>query len=65
MILLLHGWYNTVNLFVVLPFENIVMSTVSAILPWAVAAYVSTKHGDEDLADRPRATLSAEMLQQA
>jgi len=57
LMILLHGWYNTVNSFVILPFENMVMSTVSAVLPWAVAVLVSKRHGDEHLADRSRPQL--------
>jgi len=57
LMVLLHGWYNTVNAFLVLPFENMMVATVNAVLPWAIAVFVSKRHGDDDLADRPRATL--------
>jgi hypothetical protein len=60
--ILLHGWYNTVNSYVVLPFENMMKSTVSAMLPWAVAVYVSKRYGDEHLADRPRPALQLEPI---
>jgi membrane protease YdiL (CAAX protease family) len=55
---LLHGWCNTVNTIVVLPFENMMVSTVNAVLPWAVAALVSKRYGDEHLAERPGPTLA-------
>jgi uncharacterized protein len=59
LMILLHGWYNTVNAFVVLPFENMTVATVNAVLPWAVAVFVSKRHGDEHLTDgqRPRLEL--------
>lgn len=57
LMILLHGWYNTVNAYLVLPFENMMVSTVNAVLPWAVAALVSKRHGDEHLAERPRPVL--------
>jgi Na+/phosphate symporter len=58
LMILLHGWYNTVNTLVVLPFENMMVATLNAVLPWAVAALVSKRYGDEHLAERPRATLA-------
>jgi membrane protease YdiL (CAAX protease family) len=58
LMILLHGWYNTVNAFAVLPFENMMVTTVNSVLPWAVAGLVSKRHGDENLAERPRPTLA-------
>jgi membrane protease YdiL (CAAX protease family) len=60
LMIVLHGWYNTVTSYVVLPFENMVISTVSAVLPWGVAIAVSRKYGDEQLTEGKRPTLRLE-----
>jgi hypothetical protein len=49
----------------VLPFENMTVATVNAVLPWAVAVFVSKRHGDEHLTDSPRPTLTVPTSQSA
>src|SRR5918992_678436 len=65
LMIVLHGWYNTVNAFLVLPFENMTVATVNAVLPWAVAVFVSKRHGDEHLTDSPRPTRTVPTSQSA
>ena len=65
LMIVLHGWYNTVNAYAVLPFENMTVATVNAVLPWAVAVFVSKRHGDEHLTDSPRPTLTVPTSQSA
>jgi hypothetical protein len=57
--ILLHGWYNTVNTYLILSFENMV-STLSAVLPWTVALVVAKRYGDDHLADHQRPMLHLE-----
>ena len=56
--ILLHDWYDTVNAFAILPFENMTVVTVNAVLPWPVAVLASKRHEDEDLAEHPRPALA-------
>jgi membrane protease YdiL (CAAX protease family) len=59
LIVLLHAWYNTVNSYVILPFENMVAQTLNAVLPWALAVYLTKRYGAENLAARPRPVAKA------
>ena len=50
----LHGWYNTVNSYMVLSSQNGLAQTLNGVLPWALAIILLRVYGGEDLADRPR-----------
>ena len=52
--ILLHGWYNTVNSYMLLSFQNALVQFLSAILPWALAIILLRVYGGEDLATKPR-----------
>lgn len=54
LMILLHGWYNTVNSYMVLPFQNALAQTLSGILPWALAIILLRVYGGENLASKPR-----------
>lgn len=54
LMIVLHGWYNTVNSYLVLSSQNAVVQTLSGILPWALAIVLLRVYGGEDLAARPR-----------
>ena len=54
LIILLHGWGNAVQSYLVLSQTNFVAHTLYGLLPWAIAIYLSKKYGDENLSDRPR-----------
>lgn len=52
--IVLHGWYNTVNSYMVLSSQNTLAQTLNGILPWALAIILLRVYGGENLADRPR-----------
>ncbi|HSL00474.1 MAG TPA: CPBP family intramembrane glutamic endopeptidase [Rubrobacteraceae bacterium] len=54
LMIVLHGWYNTVNSYMVLPFQNALAQTLGGILPWALAIILLRIYGGENLAARPR-----------
>lgn len=54
LMILLHGWYNTVNSYLVLSSQNALAQTLSGILPWVLAMVLLKVYGGEDLAARPR-----------
>jgi hypothetical protein len=54
LMVLLHGWYNTVNSYVVLSSQNGLVQTLSGILPWALAMILLRVYGGEHLAAKPR-----------
>ena len=54
--ILLHGWGNAVQSYLVLSQPNYLAYTLYAVLPWAVAIYLSKRYGDENLAAVPRLT---------
>jgi uncharacterized protein len=62
LMILLHGWYNTVNLYMLLSFQNAVVQILSAILPWGLAIILLRVYRGENLADRarPRAETAAQ-----
>ncbi len=59
-IILLHGWGNAVQSYFVLSTGNPLIMTAYGILPWALAAYLEKKYGNEHLAPTPRLTVSEE-----
>lgn len=54
LMIVLHGWFNTVQSYLVLSQPNAVAQTVYAVVPWAIATYLSRRYGDDDLAAVPR-----------
>jgi membrane protease YdiL (CAAX protease family) len=54
LIILLHGWGNAVQSYLVLSQSNFVAHTLYGLLPWAIAVYLSKKYGDENLSGQPR-----------
>ena len=54
LMIVLHGWYGTINSYIVLSSQNIVAQTVSGGLPWALALILLRVYGGEDLAAKPR-----------
>lgn len=56
---LLHGWGNTVQSYLVLSQPNFAVHTLYAVLPWAIAVWLSRRYGDEALADGPRRVLDS------
>lgn len=57
LVILLHGWYNTVNTFLVLPTQNVMAQTLNSLLPWVIAIVLLRVYGKENLARLPRPTL--------
>jgi membrane protease YdiL (CAAX protease family) len=54
LMIVLHGWYNTVNSYLVLSSQNALAQTLSGILPWALAIVLLRAYGGENLAAKPR-----------
>ena len=54
LMILLHGWYNTVNTYLVLSSQNMVAQTLNSLLPWVLAIILLRVYGKEHLAARPR-----------
>ena len=54
LIILLHGWYGTINSYMLLSFQNGVLQTLSGLLPWALAIILLRVYGGEHLAAKPR-----------
>lgn len=54
LMIVLHGWYNTVNSYMVLSSQNALAQTLSGILPWALAIILLRVYGGEHLAAKPR-----------
>lgn len=57
MMILLHGWYNTVNSYFVLSSQNMVAQTLNSLLPWVIAIVLLRIYGKENLARRERQKL--------
>lgn len=51
---LLHGWYNTVGSYTVLASQSGLAQAIGGILPWALAIVLLRVYGGEHLASRPR-----------
>jgi uncharacterized protein len=54
LMIVLHGWYGTVNSYMVLSSQNALAQTLSGILPWALAIILLRVYGGEHLAAKPR-----------
>ncbi len=52
--ILLHGWGNTVHSYLVLSTNNMLAQTVYGMLPWVIAIILIRKFGRENLAAHPR-----------
>jgi membrane protease YdiL (CAAX protease family) len=62
LMIVLHGWYVTVQSYLVLSYQNALAQMVYGILPWALAIILLRVYGGEHLAANPR--LRAETAQQ-
>ena len=49
LMILLHGWTNTIQSYFVLSTGNMAVMTLFGILPWALAIYLLRKYGKENL----------------
>lgn len=49
LIILLHGWTNAVQSYLVLSSGNMAAMSIFSILPWALAIYLTKKYGKENL----------------
>lgn len=54
LMILLHGWGNAGQSYLVLASHNMTAQTLYGILPWAIAIVLIRVYGKEDLARRPR-----------
>lgn len=54
LIMLLHGWSNTVQSYFILSQPNFLAQSVFLLLPWAMAYVLERRYGREDLAAAPR-----------
>lgn len=57
MVILLHGWYNTVNSFLLLSSQNLMAQSLNSLLPWVIALVLLRVYGKENLARRKRPQL--------
>jgi membrane protease YdiL (CAAX protease family) len=51
-IIVLHGWYNTVQSYLVLS-AGLLANVIFAVLPWAVAVYLLRRYGGQTLRGKP------------
>jgi membrane protease YdiL (CAAX protease family) len=49
LMILLHGWTNTVQSYLILSTGNMAVMTLFGVLPWALAIYLLRKYGKENL----------------
>lgn len=54
LVIVLHGWFNTVQSYLILSQPNPVAQAMYGVLPWAIAILLSRRYGDDDLAPVPR-----------
>lgn len=54
LVILLHGWGNAVQSYLVLSSGNMTAQTLYGVLPWVIAIILTRKFGKENLASRPR-----------
>jgi membrane protease YdiL (CAAX protease family) len=54
LMILLHGWTNTVQSYLVLSTGNMAVMTLFGVLPWALAIYLLRKYGKENLSSTQR-----------
>lgn len=63
LMIVLHGWYNTVNSYTVISSQNALAQTLSGLLPWVLAIVLLRVYGGEHLAakSRPRAETATQL----
>lgn len=54
LIILLHGWNNIVQFYLILSQPNFLAMSLYGLLPWAMAIILTKRYGDEHLGDAPR-----------
>jgi membrane protease YdiL (CAAX protease family) len=54
LIILLHGWGNAVQSYLVLSTGNMLAMTAYGVLPWVLAVFIEKKYGKDNLAATPR-----------
>jgi hypothetical protein len=54
LMILLHGWYNVVQSYLIMGQPHPLAWTLYSVVPWAFAAYLSKRYGDEHLGHAPR-----------
>ena len=54
LMILLHGWTNTIQSYLVLSSGNMTAMTIFGVLPWALAIYLLRKYGKENLSPETR-----------
>lgn len=54
LIILLHGWFNTLQSYMILSQPNFLAWTLYTLIPWAMAIILAKRYGDENLGDAPR-----------
>lgn len=54
LMILLHGWTNTIQSYLVLSSGNMTAMTLFGVLPWALAIYLLRKYGKENLSPETR-----------
>ncbi len=54
LMILLHGWTNTIQSYLVLSSGNMIAMTLFGVLPWALAIYLLRKYGKENLSPETR-----------
>lgn len=54
LIILLHGWDNTVRSYLVLSQPNFLAMSLNTLLAWALAVFLAKRYGDENLGVLPR-----------
>lgn len=54
LMVLMHGWYNVVQTYLVTSFGSTMLATVFNLLPWLLAIYLLKRYGSENLGPQPR-----------
>ncbi|HET6313504.1 MAG TPA: CPBP family intramembrane glutamic endopeptidase [Chloroflexia bacterium] len=54
LLILLHGWENTVRSYLILSQPNALAIALYNLVPWAIAIYLAKRYGDENLGREPR-----------
>ncbi|MDQ5827125.1 MAG: CPBP family intramembrane metalloprotease [Chloroflexota bacterium] len=54
MVILLHGWENTVRSYMILSQPNPLAIALFGLVPWGIAIYLAKRYGDENLGHEPR-----------
>jgi hypothetical protein len=54
LVILLHGWNNIVQFYLIISQPNFLAMSLYGLLPWAMAIILTKRYGDEHLGDAPR-----------